>query len=155
MAESRTDDVNEMNVDCSIQNCSRGSVTLGDDDDDDNVNNEKSRDQNNMAEPIEVTNNVESLFLASMHQNSQMIKTLTDNLANLQRQLLTNKTSTLDNTKKVVNSSPELEEPCTSRSCTSRSENGHNCAKKRKLDDNDTNDCHERDEFDNILMDSD
>jgi acyl-CoA hydrolase len=47
-----------MNVDCSIQNCSRGSVTLGDDDDDDNVNNEKSRDQNNMAEPIEVTNNV-------------------------------------------------------------------------------------------------
>jgi hypothetical protein len=99
MAESRTDDVNEMNVDCSIQNCSRGSVTLGDDDDDDNVNNEKSRDQNNMAAPIEVTNNVESLFLASMHQNSQMIKTLTDNLANLQRQLLTNKTSTLDNMK--------------------------------------------------------
>ena len=155
MAESRTDDVNEMNVDCSIQNCSRGSVTLGDDDDDDNVNNEKSRDQNNMAAPIKVTNNVESLFLASMHQNSQMIKTLTDNLANLQRQLLTNKTSTLDNTKKVVNSSPELEDPCTSRSCTSRSENGHNSAKKRKLDDNDTNDCHERDEFDNILMDSD
>jgi hypothetical protein len=81
MAESRTDDVNEMNVDCSIQNCSRGSVTLGDDNDDDNVNNEKSRDQNNMAEPIEVTNNVESLFLASMHQNSQMIKTLTRRIA--------------------------------------------------------------------------
>jgi hypothetical protein len=38
MAESRQDDVNEMNVDCSIQNFSRGSVTLGDDDDD-NVNN--------------------------------------------------------------------------------------------------------------------
>jgi hypothetical protein len=34
-----------------------------------------------------------------MHQNSQMIKTLTDNLANLQWQLLTNKTSTLDNMK--------------------------------------------------------
>jgi hypothetical protein len=153
MAESRQDDVNEMNVDCSIQNFSRGSVTLGDDDDD-NVNNEKSRDKHNMAAPIEVTNNVESLFVASMHQNSQMIKTLADNLANLQRQLLTNKTSTLDNTKKVVNSSPEPEEPCTSRSCTSRSENGHNSAKKRKLDDNDTNDCHEKDEFDNILMDS-
>jgi hypothetical protein len=73
MAESRTDDVNEMNVDCSIQNFSRGSVTLGDDDDDDNVNNEKSRDQNNMAEPIEVTNNVESLCLASMHQNCQQL----------------------------------------------------------------------------------
>jgi hypothetical protein len=29
-----------------------------------------------------------------MHQNSQMIKTIADNLANLQRQLLTNKTST-------------------------------------------------------------
>jgi hypothetical protein len=130
MAESRTDDVNEMNVDCSIQNFSRGSVTLGGDDDD-NVNNDKSRDKNNMAAPIEVTNNVESLFVASMHQNSQMIKTLADYLANLQRQLLTNKTSTLDNTKKVVNSSPEPEEPCTSRSCTSRSENGHNSAKKR------------------------
>ena len=155
MAESRTDDVNDMNVDCSIQNFSRGSLTLGDDDDDDNVNNETSRDKNNMAAPIEVPNNVESLFVANIYQNSQMIKTLADNLANLQRQLLTNKTSTLDHTKKVVNSSPEPEEPCTSRSCTSRSENGHNSAKKRKLDDNDTNDCHERDDFDNILMDSD
>jgi hypothetical protein len=63
---------------------SRGSVTL--DDEDDHVANEKSRDKNIMAAPIEVTNNVESLSVASMHQYSQMLKTLADNLANLQRQ---------------------------------------------------------------------
>jgi hypothetical protein len=82
MAESRKDDVNEMNVECLIQNISRGSVTL--DDEDDHVANEKSRDsnKNNMAAPIEVTNNVESLSVASMHQYSQMLKTLADNLAN-------------------------------------------------------------------------
>ena len=62
MAESRKDDVNEMNVECLIQNISRGSVTL--DDEDDHVANEKSRDKNIMAAPIEVTNNVESLSVA-------------------------------------------------------------------------------------------
>jgi hypothetical protein len=45
MAESRKDDVNEMNVESLIQNISRGSVTL--DDEDDHVANEKSRDKTN------------------------------------------------------------------------------------------------------------
>ena len=58
MAESKKDDVNEMNVECLIPNISRGSVTL--DDEDHHAANEKSRDKNNMAAPIEVTNNVES-----------------------------------------------------------------------------------------------
>jgi hypothetical protein len=139
MAESRTDDVNDMNVDCSIQNFSRGKSTLRvilADNSALSTNVDKtgeyaiefdillvfslinipsinllvSEPRNcylNMAAPIEVPNNVESLFVANMYQNSQMIKTLPDNLANLQRQLLTNKTSTLDHTKKVVNSSPE------------------------------------------------
>ena len=112
MAESRKDDVTEMNVECLIQNISRGSVTL--DDEVDHVANEKPRDKNNMAAPIEVTNNVESLSVASMHQYSQMLKTLADNLANLQRQLLTtNKASTSDNATRVVNSTSE--EPCTGR----------------------------------------
>jgi hypothetical protein len=85
-----------------------------------------------------------------MHQHSQMLKTLADNLANLQRQLLTtNKASTSDNATKITNSAPE--EPCTSRSC--RSENGHSSAKKRKLDE--TNDCQEKDGFDHILSDTD
>ena len=93
---------------------------------------------------------MESLFVASMHQHSQMLKTLADNLANLQRQLLTtNKASTSDNATKITNSAPE--EPCTSRSC--RSENGHSSAKKRKLDE--TNDCQEKDGFDHILSDTD
>ena len=148
MAESRKDDVNEMNVECLIQNISRGSVTL--DDEDHHVANEKSRDENNMAAPIEVTNNVESLFVASMHQHSQMLKTLADNFANLQGQLLTtNKASTSDNATKIVNIPPD--EPCTSRSC--KSENGDSSAKKRKL--NETNDCQEKDRFDNILSDFD
>ena len=93
---------------------------------------------------------MESLFVASMHQHSQMLKTLADNLANLQRQLLTtNKASTSDNATKIANSPPE--EPCTSRSC--RSENGDSSAKKRKLDE--TNDCQEKDGFDHILSDTD
>jgi hypothetical protein len=33
MAESRKDDATEMNVECLIQNISRGSVTLDDEDD--------------------------------------------------------------------------------------------------------------------------
>ena len=69
MAESRKDDVNEMNVECLIQNISRGSVTL--DDEDHHATNEKSRDKNNMAAPIEVTNNVESW---------QEVKKITTNL---------------------------------------------------------------------------
>ena len=82
---------------------------------------------------------MESLFVASMHQHSQMLKTLADNFANLQRQLLTtNKASTSDNATRVVNSTSE--EPCTSRSC--KSENGDSSAKKRKL--NETNDSGKR-----------
>lgn len=143
MAESRKDDINEQTVDCLIQNVATGNINF--DDEDDHVVNEKSGDKNNMAAPID-TNNVESLFVASIHQNSQMLKTLADNFANLQRQLLTtNKASTSDNATKLP------EEPGTSRS--GRSENGDSSAKKRKLDE--TNDCQEKDGFDNILSDSD